>query len=163
LAEALYTARQQNNTEQLPLVQKTRRRHHQFDSVEDAYARFRSRRLFADWPDDVVRLYAEHGTVATEDGTRELTWSPEWEAYYFATGYTQIWQILPQLNAVDVPLLFINGGDSDTFLPESVARVRKLLPDATFETIPGHGHLFPQAVPQQTAALMQSWLAQSIE
>lgn len=145
---------------QHPLAEGAARRRRTFASVQEAYERFSARPIFADWDPESLRLYAEHGTVDAGDGTRSLTWSPEWEAHYFSTVYTAIWDDLPRLNALDVPMLWIAGGSSDTFLPESAALVREMLPRATHLTIPGHGHLFPQSAPQQTARLIQAWLEQ---
>lgn len=154
----LEQARQSGTEEEYPLVQKARRRRRHFASVEEAYERFRSRRLFAQWSDEAVWLYATYGTQPLEDGSRQLTWPPEWEAYYFNTVYTRIWEDVPKLRDLPVPLLIIAGAESDTFVPESVDRVRALVPNATYHSIAGHGHLFPQSAPQESAGLILDWL-----
>ncbi len=158
--QMMAAAQQQGRVEEFPLVQKTRRRRSHFASLEEAYQRFRGRSLFADWSDAAVRLYAKHGTKALPDGSRTLTWPAAWEAYYFATVYTETWDDLPQLNDLSVPLLILNGSESDTYVPDSVAQVQELIPRATHKTIDGHGHLFPQSAPAETAAGIQAWLAQ---
>jgi pimeloyl-ACP methyl ester carboxylesterase len=161
----LESARQNNMAHHHPLAQGAMRRRQHFASAEEAYERFRAKKLFADWSDETVRHYAEAGTIPNPDGDGVvLRWSGAWEAYYFSTGATRIWDELPQfekiLQASDVPTLIINGSTSDTFLPESAQQVRDLVPSANYDTIEGHGHLFPQSAPQGTAERIRAWLAQ---
>jgi pimeloyl-ACP methyl ester carboxylesterase len=143
------------------LAEGARRRRNQFESVEDVYQRFKGKSIFADWDDEVLRLYAEYGTTANPDGSRRLTWPPEWEAFYFSTYYADVWREIPKLNALDIPLLIIGGGASDTFTPDVAKEVAELLPKATHTSIAGHGHLFPQSAPQESSKVIQDWLAQS--
>lgn len=152
-------AQTQGLADQHPLALGAAHRRRTFESVQEAYARFRDRSIFADWDDEALRLYAEYGTSDASDGTRTLSWLPEWEAYYFSNAYTEIWEDLPRLNDVDVPMLIIGGGVSDTFVPETAATLREMLPRATHISIPGHGHLFPQSAPQETAQVIADWLA----
>jgi len=144
--------------DQLPLTQMALRRRSSFESIEEAYQRFRGKGLFADWPDEAVRLYAEYGTQSSENGVRSLTWPPEWEAYIFSTVHTQIWDLLPRVQDLGIPLLIASGGSSDTFIPEAIEDVRELIPRATYRSIEGHGHLFPQSAPAETAAMVAEWL-----
>ncbi len=161
ICEQMRAAQAWGTADQHPLAQLALRRRAHFASVENAYERFRGKRLFADWPDEAVRLYAQHGTQPCADGDgRCLTWSPAWEAFYFMTGYVDIWQDVPRLADVDVPMLFLAGAESDTYLPASAAKVRDLVPNATHMSIAGYGHLFPQAAPEQTASVIQTWLQQ---
>jgi pimeloyl-ACP methyl ester carboxylesterase len=143
---------------QSPLAQGASRRRNQFESVEDVYQRFKGKSVFADWDDEVLRLYAEYGTTANPDGSRRLTWPPEWEAFYFSSYYADVWREIPKLNALDIPLLIIGGGASDTYTPDVAKEVAELLPKATHASIAGHGHLFPQSAPKETAAVIGEWL-----
>jgi pimeloyl-ACP methyl ester carboxylesterase len=139
-----------------PLVQGAMRRKRSWATVEEAYTYFKGKSLFAPWPDETVRLYAESGTRPAAEGGFELAWPPEWEAYYFSTLYTKTWDELPKLK---LPLLVIRGGDSDTFQAESAAQLRALLPEAAYAEIPGHGHMFPQSAPDATRQIIADWLA----
>lgn len=140
-----------------PLVEGALRRRRTFESAEAAYAYFKSKTLFADWPDAAVRLYAEHGTRPARQGGVELVWPPEWEAYYFSTMYTRTWDILPRLRGL-LPLLIIRGANSDTLLPDAAGQIRGILPDAACAEIAGHGHLFPQSAPDDTRRVIEAWL-----
>ncbi|MCU0496437.1 MAG: alpha/beta hydrolase [Anaerolineae bacterium] len=150
--------RAMNALDQMPLAARAIKRQDDFASVEEAFGYFRSKPLFADWSDEVLRLYVEQGTKPTQSGVR-LWWSPKWEAYYFKAGYTGIWEDLPKLRGL-LPILTLRGTTSDTFLAETAERLCALLPDMTYVEIEGHGHLFPQTAPDQTAAVINEWIAQ---
>lgn len=144
-----------------PMAQMAERRRNSFESKDAAFARFREKPLFKQWSDDVLRLYTEHGLTSTNSSENldevTLTWSPQWEAFYFDTVYTKVWEKLPDL-AEMLPTLIIQGSTTDTYMDEAAQRVQTMLPDATHLQLPGHGHLFPQSAPEETATMIQNWL-----
>lgn len=167
ICQMIEQARQAGMADQHPLAQGAMRRRNRFASADEAFEHFRAKRLFADWSDEVLRAYAVDGTMPAPDGDGVvLRWSPAWEAYYFSTGATEIWDILPDverlLQAHDLPLLIVNGATSDTYLPDSAERVRQLVPGADYATIEGHGHLFPQSAPQVSAERITGWLGRRL-
>ena len=148
----------QNTIDQMPMVLGAKRRRRRFDSVDDAFMRFRSKRLFEQWPDETLELYIKYGTRPQANGEGiELSWPAEWEAHYFSTVQQTIWDDLPQLDGL-VPTLIVRGGTSDTFVPEAMEQVKVLMPGASYRDIDGHGHLFPQSAPQISRAIIQAWL-----
>jgi pimeloyl-ACP methyl ester carboxylesterase len=155
--QAMDDMRASNTVSEFPLVQGALRRKRMFESVDEAYAYFRTKTLFVDWPDTALRLYAEHGTRPARNGMLELVWPPEWEAYYFSTLYTGTWDDLPRLRGL-LPLLIIRGENSDTLLPYSAGQIRDMLPEAAYAEIAGHGHLFPLAAPDETRRVIEAWL-----
>ena len=160
--DMLARARDAGRIDDMPLVQGARRRRQVFDSREDAYSRFRAKPIFADWSAEALSLYIEHGLRARSDGAGfELTWSPEWEAYYFATVYQGVWQDLPKVTGL-APTMIIRAGRGDTFPAASFARAQALAPDATLHVMKGQGHLFPQAAPLETARVINDWLRASL-
>lgn len=160
--DMLAEARDAGRIEDFPLVQGAQRRRQFFDSRRDAYNRFREKSIFADWSAEALNLYVEHGLRAREDGAGfELTWSPAWEAHYFATVYPDIWRDLPKLNGL-APTLIIRAEDSNTFPADSYALAHSLVPRADFHEMTGQGHLFPQAAPQETARVISDWLGASV-
>lgn len=149
--------------DQLPLAQAARRRRRNFTSREAAFQRFRAKPSFADWPDEALNLYVEHGLKARPDGVGfELAWPVEWEAYYYSTIYQRIWQVLPQLDGL-LPMMVLRGETSDTFTEEGLDLARSKLPSADVYQLAGQGHLFPQAAPAATASLIKTWLADAVE
>jgi pimeloyl-ACP methyl ester carboxylesterase len=144
-------------TDRFPLVQRALRRRRSFASVEAARDYFRTRPLFANWPPDTLRLYAESNTRPAAGGGVELAWTPEWEAQYYRTIYLAPWRAVQKLRGL-LPVLVIRGEHTDTFIQRSAQRFRQLVPDATFVDLPGHGHLFPHSAPQETARTVDDWL-----
>lgn len=142
-----------------PLVERALRRRAHFADVDEAYAYWREKRLFRDWTDEAVRLYAESLTRPSANGGRELAWSPEWEARYYATLMTDTWRYVRKLPPT-LPVLIIRAERSDTLLAPAAAELRKRLPQAEYAEIPGRGHLFPQAAPDETRGHIERWLAQ---
>lgn len=142
---------------EFPLVQGALRRRRTFASIDDAFTYFRGKKLFTDWPDDNLHLYAEYGTQPCANGERELRWPVEWEAYYFSTGFTRSWEAAPKLRGL-LPVLAIGGGTTDTYVPEIAVLLRDILPEAAFAEVAGHGHLFPQSAPEATLAIINQWL-----
>ena len=159
ILQAIRFATESHQHDQMPLVAGALRRRKTYPTLEDGFEHLRPKSLFADWSDDALRLYLEHGTQATESGERHLTWSADWEAYYFGTAYTDSWDMVPQLTQLTMPMLFLAGGDSDTYTPDSAQKVADLIPNATHQAIEGYGHLFPQANPDESASIVKQWMA----
>lgn len=140
------------------LSQRSRKRRYRFESQDEAYDYFNGKRLFRDWPDETVRLYAESMPPHPEGGV-QLAWPREWETYYFRAIHTDPWPDLRQLHQTGLPLLTIRGGESDTLVPKVAEQMRRVLPDMAYHEIAGHGHLFPHTAPDQTSTFIREWLA----
>ena len=158
MLEMIRTAQEQGVIEQSPLAQSAARRRTHFDSADEFYDRLRNKKHFANWSDETLRLYANGGTLPDGNGGGvTLRWSADWEKYYYCTMRTKIWDDVPKVKNL-LPTLIIRGGTTDTYVAESAEAVEKILPEATHKVIEGHGHLFPQSAPKQTAKLIQDWL-----
>ncbi len=144
--------------QEFPLVGGALRRRRFFASRAEALARFREKRVFADWSEEALRLYVEHGLQPRADCSGfELRWSTAWEAHYFSTVYRDVWQGLAKLNGI-APTLIVRAEYSDTLPESSFTLARKLAPEADFHELKGQGHLFPQATPLETARVIGEWL-----
>lgn len=143
--------------EDFPLAAHALKRQRWFVSREDAYAYFRPRGIFKDWDGAALRAYIDDGLIPDGEGVA-LAWSPEWEAYYFKTGYTETWEMLRKLDGL-LPTLILRGGNSDTYVEESSDEMKKILPYATHIDIPGHGHMFPQSASAETGSIIADWLS----
>ncbi|MCY4071654.1 MAG: alpha/beta hydrolase [Chloroflexi bacterium] len=158
LLDWLKTATEHNALDQTPLVKGALRRRRVFESRDLAFTRFRNRPHFADWSDEALRLYVDHGLrERSNKAGYELVWPVEWEVYYYSTVYQRIWEDLPQLEGL-LPVLIIRGATSDAFDQSAQEAVQRLVPSATVNVIEGRGHLFPQSAPDVTGALIRSWL-----
>jgi pimeloyl-ACP methyl ester carboxylesterase len=157
--DMLGQAQQAGVADQFFMAQNALNRRNHFESVDAAYTYFAGKRLFQDWPERTLRLYVEDGTKPAPDGDGlVLRFDPAWEANYFASAYALIWDDLPRLNNL-LPTLFIQGTASDTFLPPLYEAVQEIVPSADYRQVEGHGHLFPQSAPTETAQIIREWLA----
>lgn len=143
--------------QRFPLVQGALRRRAHFASAEEAFAYWRGKPLFRNWSDEVLRLYAEGLTHPAPDGGVTLRWSPQWEARAYQTIFTEVWREVPRLRGV-LPILVLRGAQTNTFVAASERRMRRLLPEATYVTLQGHGHLFPMSAPQEAQQVIAAWL-----
>jgi len=140
------------------IVTRARARRAEFRDPDEAFAYWREKPLFADWSDDALWLYT-HSMLRPSDGGGgfELAWSPAWEAHYYESLYTGTWTDIERLDSA-LPILVIGGAASDTFLPDAAELLQLKLPNARVETVAGFGHLFPQAAPDVTRAILEDWL-----
>lgn len=150
------------NVAPFPLAELAKRRRPKFQSVDDAFQNFHGKSIFKNWSDEVLRLYVEHGTIDCEDGLRCLTWSPAWEAFYYSSYYAYIWDEIPKLKQLDVPVYFIAAENSDAFFVDATQEVQEILPDVSFTVFKDKGHLFPQSAPEETSEMIQQWLSENV-
>ena len=139
----------------LPLVRRTLRRRRAWPSRQDCYAHFRSKPLFAAWPDASLWAYVEAATQECAGGQVQLVYPPEWEARIFATMPTDVWRAIPHLST---PALVVRGERSETFRARSEALMARLVPQARFVVVPGAGHLVPMERPVETGAAIRQFL-----
>ena len=141
----------------MPLSKSARRRKARFSSKEEAFLYWQGKRLFSDWPEETLQAYTDG--LLVEDGDEwRLRWSPQWEAHYYETLFTKSWPFLRKLPK-ELPVLFLRGTRTDTFLPPAVKRLKKELPHMDYAEVDG-GHLFPQTNPEATSQLILQWIDQ---
>lgn len=158
IMQQMQAMRAQGEIPRFPLVDGALSRRDRFADVDEAFSYWRGKTLFEDWSDAALRLYAESMTRPAEDGDGvTLSWPREWEAYYYLSFYTDTFEDLPRLNGL-LPVLVIQGGNSNAYGDDAQQQVRDVLPDATHEILPGYGHLFPQAAPDSTRQIISEWL-----
>lgn len=141
-----------------PLADGARKRKDRFGSEDEAFAYWREKSLFADWSDDAVRRYTRAMLRPLPGGGCELSWRRDWEAYYYESFHAETWTDLEGLDR-RIPMLVVGGETTDTYLPASRLVMGERLPRATHQVIAGYGHLFPQAAPAETSAVLGAWLA----
>jgi pimeloyl-ACP methyl ester carboxylesterase len=60
---------------------------------------------------------------------------------------------------IQAPVLRIHGGDTIPWFAESDELLSEWLPESESATVPGMGHFFPMAAPQQVAETLAAFLA----
>jgi pimeloyl-ACP methyl ester carboxylesterase len=140
----------------LPLVRGARCRRDRWPDREVVRQTLATRPMFATWHPDVVEDYVLSGTRESTDGDFELTYPKSWEARIFQVAPHDLWS---HVRRVEVPALFVRGSDSDTFLPEAAARVRRELPTAEVVELPDTTHFVPMEKPEELAAVILEFLS----
>ena len=123
----------------------TRFRRNRWQTKEEAFAHFKAKPKFADFDEDVLRDYVEHGLVKGENGF-ELFFSPKIEAKIYRT----LPHHLPHLRGkLKVPTAYIGGKTSREARLARLSFMQKHFP-IDFHFLEG-SHLFPFEIPIQTA------------
>jgi pimeloyl-ACP methyl ester carboxylesterase len=145
-----------------PLIRGTKKRRRTFDDLEKMYRGYRKRRIFQYMSDENLRSYIKGTTKPKSDGGYELVYSPEWEAQIYRTSMHDfdIWRDLPKLS---LPLLFLRGAETDTFLEKAARLVKRRQPKAKVETLEKSTHLLPLERPQEVSEIIQSFLKKTLK
>ena len=125
--------------------QITRYRRNSWKSKQEVYEHFKPKPKFDAFDEDVLRDYAEHGTIETGKGL-ELFFKPSIEAKIYQT----IPHHLPTLRGkLKIPAAYIGGNHSREGKLARLSFMKKHFP-IDFYQIQG-SHLFPFENPQLTA------------
>lgn len=138
--------------EEAPLAVGAMRRRDEFASVEEFFDWFRGRGPFADWVDEALLAYAEHGTVAVDGGGRRLACRPEVEAEYYrsATAHAA-WD---RLGEIGCPVTVVAGEASDTHGADFAQQQTDQFTTATLIIVPDATHFVPMEQPHAVATIV---------
>lgn len=154
-AQLIRWLRQSHRT---PLAKQALNRKARFATLDEAFTYWRGKRLFHDWSDAALRLYAESALRPSPEGGYALKWSPAWEARIFSSPYPVGVGMLRRVRG-KLPILTIRGATSTTLSPAIAARFRAALPEMAYAEIAGHGHLFPQSAPEAAGRVIEEWVS----
>jgi len=131
-----------------------------WDSREELMTAYRQRRTFAGWREDVLRLFAEHGTFRREDGRIELKCPGEIEAELYRNSLSpDTWDLLPQVRC---PALVIRGEKTEPLLALVAEGVARRIPGARLATIADGSHFVPMEQPEAIAAEALAFLEEAV-
>lgn len=126
------------------------RRHMAWPSREALIRSYRKRPIFAHWREDVLGLYAEHGTFQRDDGRFELKCPGKIEAQVYQNSLSlDTWGLLPDIRC---PTLVVRGQRTESGLALVAQEVARRIPGARLATIADAGHLVPMERPQSVVA-----------
>jgi pimeloyl-ACP methyl ester carboxylesterase/catechol 2,3-dioxygenase-like lactoylglutathione lyase family enzyme len=132
-----------------PIADQARKRREHWSNREEALRSYRGRGPFAKWPDEVLRLYVDHGFADEEDGVR-LKCAPAVEGQVFSMDRAfDCWSTFERIQA---PTLLMRGGESDVLSPQDAARAVEHLRRGKLHTLPGTSHTLPMEQPQGVAS-----------
>ncbi len=143
------------------LAAGARRRRHVWPSPDELGHSYRRRPTFARWRDDVLRLYAEHGTFRRENGQIELKCPGEVEAQIFENSASlDTWGVLPRISC---PALVMRGEHTEPYLAWIAQAVAARIPTARLVTIEDTGHLVPMERPEAVAAEILAFVRETAQ
>jgi pimeloyl-ACP methyl ester carboxylesterase len=142
-----------------PLIPSALKRRRIFASADEMYSRYRRAPVFSRMDDRALHAYVDSIAQPRPDGQVELSISPEWEVKIYETGPLNLWSRISKLKH---PLLVIRGGESDTFYPQTVQKLKKYLPNAIVHDVPKTGHLVPMEKPDEVAKLITDFVSQKL-
>ncbi len=132
------------------------RRRMVWSSREELIRSYRAHPTFANWKEDVLRLYAEHGTFQREDGQFELKCPGKIEAELYRNSLSRdTWDLLPDVRC---PTLVLRGEHTDHLLATVAERVAGHVSGARSVTIAGAGHFAPMERPESVSAEITAFL-----
>ncbi|HVR30735.1 MAG TPA: alpha/beta hydrolase [Thermoanaerobaculia bacterium] len=134
-------------------VEGTRRRRREFPSRADAFDNFKSKRPFADFTEESLHAYLEHGFHLLDGGALAIKMDPEDEArMYLMSPRHATWDHLP---AVECPVV-VASGKPEAMTPSGwTERIAARLPNARVEVFEELGHMGPFEDPDRVAAAVQ--------
>ncbi len=142
------------------LVELARRRRVDFDSIEDAVTRFRSKPPFAGCDERAVAGYVEVGTHPTPEGVR-LSCRAEDEARTFAG----LWTVdFSRLQALQMPVMVVAGGvttKANSLPPLLAAGVAQAIAGARLVELDGISHFGPMEDPLTIARLIVDFFSEN--
>jgi pimeloyl-ACP methyl ester carboxylesterase len=125
-------------------------------SVDEIVKSYRSRPTFSRWREDVLRLYAEHGTFRRDDGKRQLKCPGEIESEVFHQSRSlDVWSALP---LVRCPVLVLRGEHTDGYLQTLCESVAARVPNGRLAVVGNAGHLAPMEQPERVADMILEFL-----
>lgn len=134
-----------------PMSAMAQRRRERWASADEAFASYRGRGPFGRWPDEVLRLYVDHGFAAENGGVR-LKCPPAVEAQVY--GMSPRFDSWGALERIAVPALVLRGGQSEVLSANDAAEVLRRLHRAELRTLEGTTHTFPMETPDEVAAVI---------
>jgi len=143
-----------------PLASKSIKRTNHWKSEAEAWSYLKSKSLFSDWDEQVLRLYLEYGMQKQEAGNLKLTCTPESEAAMFMGGWSRNpWPLLDKLTC---PVLVVEGEKSENRNFIDLQKAVSLFRRGKYLSVKEAGHLIPMQKPKETTAIIKEFLAEII-
>ncbi len=136
-------------------IRQTRQRCREWPDADAAHAHYAAKPAFARWHPDMLRDYADHGTVPTGRGRRELLFDRDVEL--------RIYRSLPTGHVAEIgtrlpmPVAFIGGKESREVRHIGLRATRAVVGERLYWT--EGSHLFPMEAPDATAMLIRDAIA----
>ncbi len=138
-----------------PLASRAIKRREMWKDHNEAEAYLRSKTLFNDWDDEMLKIYLSHGLSPGDAEGIRLTCSPRGEAALFMGSFAKDpWPLLPNISC---PVLILEGENSESHLCLNLPRVTKAFPLGSYQAVPNAGHLVPMEKPKEVLRIIQGF------
>jgi pimeloyl-ACP methyl ester carboxylesterase len=141
-----------------PLVRGARERRVRWPDRESVRASYRTKTTFRSWTEECLGDYLTAGLVADGEGGVRLRYPREWEARIFEICPADLWRFLRRIR---IPVLFIRGERSETFLLGAANRAIREMNRATVIEVPATSHFLPWEAPDATADEIRRFAAEA--
>jgi len=141
------------------LVRGARERRDHWPDLRTVAAAYRGKSAFAGWTEAAFDDYLEAGFEPEDSGVR-LTYPKEWEAQVFEVCPADVWS---DLRRIEVPVLFLRGETSDTFLRSAAARAEREMADARVREFGGSSHFLPFEEPGGVTAAINEFVREVLQ
>ncbi|MEL6824080.1 MAG: alpha/beta hydrolase [Calditrichota bacterium] len=137
----------------VPPIQIAEKRRNFWQSKEEAFKSFRTKKVFSKFSDTALKNYITAGLTKTEGGFK-LIFSPEWEARVYAMAYSS-WKIYGHLS---IPSLSIRAEETNAIYKTAWPEWKKLRPEAEYLTMQNTTHLLPLEVPNELSTILHQFI-----
>lgn len=137
----------------MDLATLARKRRDRFPTRSAAFEHFRPRRLFENFPPEVLALYVGEGIGPTPDGDFALKCKPEVEAAVFSNAAMS--DLFTNADKVSADVTFLHA-ERGNFSRETYNALAGRMPSARVEGL-DVGHLFPLEEPERVLAIVDEF------
>ncbi len=139
-----------------PLAGKSIKRRNFWKNRQEARDYLKSRPLFANWDEEMMEMYLNHGFQNKAADGLALACHPEREASLFmgSMAYNP-WHVLPDIAC---PVLLLEGEHSENRNFIDLKNAADRFPHGTHQVVAGAGHLIPMEKPAEITAIIQDFL-----
>lgn len=139
-----------------PLASKSLKRRNHWDNAADVKAYLKTKPLFANWEEEFLDLYIEHGTMGDDNVGLELTCAPPREAaIYMGDKSHDPWPMIPRIQC---PVLVLEGAESSNREFIDLAAAASLFPKGRFLRVADAGHLIPMEKPKEILGIISEFV-----
>lgn len=152
LPDVLY--KEQVSVQDHPFAGKVMRRKNKWKDYRDVESYLRSKPLFRNWDNEMLKIYMEYGIFENAQNELELTCSPRGEAALLMGSLARNpWPLLPKIKC---PVLILEGENSDRSRLNQ-RRIAAQFPNGEHRLIPDVGHLIPMEKPRLILEIMRAY------
>ncbi len=123
------------------------KRRRTFASPGEAAELLRGRGAFKTWRAPFLDDYVVDGVLRQDDGTFQLSCTPEYEAATFNAHRYRPWNALRKLRKKRIPIVVLQAEKESTAGPDLDQRIHAIRPDAAVTKVPGTTHFVPMERP----------------